>query len=975
MSNNGANWGGNPWLRWGLIGAGVVVVIVTGYTLGAAIIGNRLTAPPPTAQPATPNIVPTFTPTPLPTATVVQAAVAPTATPAPPTPAPATATPLPPPPTATWTPPPPPTEIPTWTPPPAPPAEGNDGSQSPPTATPVLYFTPTWTPLPTSTETPFFTPTWTPLPASTPTWTPLPTSTFTSTPPPTSTPTWTPLPTSTFTATPVPTSTPTWTPLPTSTPTETPSPTSTWTAAPTETATATASATPSATAAPTNTAAPTATATATESPTATAAATETATSAPTDATAPTPTPTHTPTPTLPASADATPTATATTEPAEEPTAVPTAAPSEEPTAEPTEEPTAEATEEPTVEPTLEPTEEPTVEPTLEPTAEPTEEPTVEPTLEPTATPAWVVAAEPPLTVEVGAQYAYTLEIVAATEVITPADSAVEATPAEEPAPEAEASPESAAPADDSPQDNATSAAAAAGAVDVTPTTDGENGEVPAAGAEQPPTDDGDAAAAEESAETDEDTEPAAPPVLAFAEYTVTAPILPAWMTLATVELEDGSTVALLSGAPDAAALGEHPVELEVIDSAGLTATQAFTVTVTPPVDPIRTTDLAATIDEDALLAAQIDAVHLLEDALTFTLETAPANGAVVMLDETSGAFEYQPAPDFFGEDFLAVTVADSQESAVTVLVSVTVAPLNDPPQLTAPAEYDAVEGAEVMLALDVIDADSDDLSIAALDLPPGLQVDGETIVGVVEPGAAANSPYLSTITVTDGDGATADATIAWTIAPAADEGAILPEVAPAPVLDAPPVALAAAIVPGIDSWGDYTWAPPDDFGDCPVVDGALAARSLSPDLTLFAEATATVVGDGPRLQVTVDAPTPGEYRVAICGCAPTYTGSEQSSPALANDSVYVTVNGAPLLPPAGAVAVPIVGFADAPGFTWQSTWRDEMTGATGPAAFPLDTAGPQSIELSMAEDGLLIYSVALTPVDDAQMLDGAACTP
>jgi hypothetical protein len=206
-------------------------------------------------------------------------------------------------------------------------------------------------------------------------------------------------------------------------------------------------------------------------------------------------------------------------------------------------------------------------------------------------------------------------------------------------------------------------------------------------------------------------------------------------------------------------------------------------------------------------------------------------------------------------------------------------------------------------------------------------------------------------------------------------GAILPESAPAPTLDAPPVAAAAAIVPGVAGWVDYTWAPPDDYGDCPVVEGALAARSLSPDLPLFVEATATAVGEGPRLQVMVDAPAPGEYRIAICGCAPTYTGSEQSSPALANDSVYITVNGAPLLTPAGAIAAPIVGFADAPGFTWQSTWRDEMTGDTGPAAFLVDTVGPQSIELSMAEDGLLIYSVALTPVDGAQMLDGAVCAP
>jgi hypothetical protein len=194
-------------------------------------------------------------------------------------------------------------------------------------------------------------------------------------------------------------------------------------------------------------------------------------------------------------------------------------------------------------------------------------------------------------------------------------------------------------------------------------------------------------------------------------------------------------------------------------------------------------------------------------------------------------------------------------------------------------------------------------------------------------------------------------------------------------VDALPVAVTASIVPGVDALAGYTWAAPDDFGDCPVVDGALTPRASDPALPLFAEATATTVGGGPLLQVTLDAPAPGDYALYICGCAPTYSGGDLVSPALANDSVYVAVNGAPLLPPGSEVAMPVAGFGETADFTWRNTWRDEMTGVTGPARFTFDAGGPQTVELSMAEDGLLVYSVVLAPVDGAQLANGEGCTP
>ncbi|MDX9955801.1 MAG: putative Ig domain-containing protein [Anaerolineae bacterium] len=57
--------------------------------------------------------------------------------------------------------------------------------------------------------------------------------------------------------------------------------------------------------------------------------------------------------------------------------------------------------------------------------------------------------------------------------------------------------------------------------------------------------------------------------------TLTAPTLPAWLTLT----DHGNGTATLSGTPARADAGAHPVVLRVTDSSGLTATQTFTITV------------------------------------------------------------------------------------------------------------------------------------------------------------------------------------------------------------------------------------------------------------------------------------------------------------------------------------------------------------------------------------------------------------
>jgi uncharacterized repeat protein (TIGR01451 family) len=106
--------------------------------------------------------------------------------------------------------------------------------------------------------------------------------------------------------------------------------------------------------------------------------------------------------------------------------------------------------------------------------------------------------------------------------------------------------------------------------------------------------------------------------------TITAPTLPTWLTLT----DHGDGTASLSGTPTNAEVGEHPVVLQVADSGGLTATQAFTITVANVNDaPAFTSTPPLTATQDIPYTYTItttDPDLAYGDALTVTAPTLPA---------------------------------------------------------------------------------------------------------------------------------------------------------------------------------------------------------------------------------------------------------------------------------------------------------------------------------------------------------------
>ena len=176
-----------------------------------------------------------------------------------------------------------------------------------------------------------------------------------------------------------------------------------------------------------------------------------------------------------------------------------------------------------------------------------------------------------------------------------------------------------------------------------------------------------------------------------------------------------------------------------------------------------------------------------------------------------------------------------------------------------------------------------------------------------------------------------------------------------------PVSAFVAETSGAGELEMYRWQAPEDDGSCPAIADVLTARP-SGATALVSDTVASSADSAPMLAFEADFAAAGDYAVYVCGCAPEYSGDVGSSPRANNDSVYVGSNGVAAASGENS-NLPITGFAGADGFVWQTNWLDEASGTTGATVVPIGASGPNQINLWMAEDGLLVRSLRLIPVE------------
>ncbi|MEM7319878.1 MAG: Ig-like domain-containing protein, partial [Pseudomonadota bacterium] len=126
--------------------------------------------------------------------------------------------------------------------------------------------------------------------------------------------------------------------------------------------------------------------------------------------------------------------------------------------------------------------------------------------------------------------------------------------------------------------------------------------------------------------------------------------------------------------------GEDRFTFAVSDETGATETGTVTVNILPVNDAPTAEDSAVALSEDGSALGVITGADIDGDPLSYSIETAPASGQLVLLQD--GTYAYTPNADFEGTDSFQVRVSDPDGAFDIAQVNVTVSAVNDVPVIS-----------------------------------------------------------------------------------------------------------------------------------------------------------------------------------------------------------------------------------------------------------------------------------------------------
>jgi len=215
--------------------------------------------------------------------------------------------------------------------------------------------------------------------------------------------------------------------------------------------------------------------------------------------------------------------------------------------------------------------------------------------------------------------------------------------------------------------------------------------------------------------------------------------------------------------------------------------------------------------EDTPLAISLSGNDPDGDAITYSIITGPANGAISSFSASSGTLTYTPNANYNGSDAFQFTVSDGSANSLAATVSITIRPVNDAPVASA-GTVAINEDQPVQFNLSARDADGDVLSFAITASPIRGQITSfnpATGALVYVPGRDFNGADSLQFTANDGVLVSAPAAIRLTVSPSADAPRILSHT---PQSTAPRIGVGEEVlfsVQAADPDGDalsYSWA-------------------------------------------------------------------------------------------------------------------------------------------------------------------------
>ncbi|MBD9387908.1 tandem-95 repeat protein [Agrobacterium sp. AGB01] len=186
-------------------------------------------------------------------------------------------------------------------------------------------------------------------------------------------------------------------------------------------------------------------------------------------------------------------------------------------------------------------------------------------------------------------------------------------------------------------------------------------------------------------------------------------------------------------------------------------------TVTPVNDAPTSSDISISTQEDTPFNGTLVATDVDGDAVTFSLgTTTPAHGTVTI--NANGTYIYTPSANYNGTDRFSFVVTDPSGARNEYTVTITVTDVNDNPVGTPIPNRSANDGAVVNFDVSTFfsDVDGDTLTYSQTGLPSGLSISAAGLItGTIDRNASQgvnNGVYTVTISVSDGNGGTAQQT-------------------------------------------------------------------------------------------------------------------------------------------------------------------------------------------------------------------------
>ena len=339
----------------------------------------------------------------------------------------------------------------------------------------------------------------------------------------------------------------------------------------------------------------------------------------------------------------------------------------------------------------------------------------------------------------------------------------------------------------------------------------------------------------------------------------------------------------ISGTPDADASqggpngdGVYEVEVTATDPSGETFTTTVTYNITNP-PPVAVDDGPLDVIEDT--PTVFDLLSNDNDPDGDPLTIAEINGEAVQPGDVitlpsgaelevnpDGTVTYIPVENSNAPDSFTYTVSDGNGGTDTAVVDINVIPVNDvpsnigielPPQQNLDGED--IDPVDVSGAFEDIDGDA--LTFTADNLPQGLTLNPNTgiISGTLDNSSSVNGPYTVTITATDPDGETVEASFIWTV-----ENIPPAEIASLPAMDLTTAGLVS--ISASDAFTGGVITNPDD-GLPEVLNVATASAFNDPDgdtLTFTAEGLPEGLEINPNTgEITGTASEEGVFNVII----------------------------------------------------------------------------------------------------------------